>query len=139
MAILLVSRVVGLEDPANGFERSKKRRNQDLAHPTISFQRSQPAVPMGARPRPVETSPTVLQMAWTHDCDDPPGAPAETIVDREQSAAENAGKGDVFGVVGLRPTELFGDALRLSAGSMRCAGGNRRGEQRVESGRREPF
>jgi len=80
-----------------------------------------------------------LQLSRTHDFDDPPRAAAETIIDREKSAAENPREGDVFGVVGLRPAEIFGDAPRFSAESTRRARGDRRGEQRVESGRREPL
>lgn len=59
--------------------------------------------------------------------------------DREQSAAKNPRQRNIFGVIGLGPTELVGDAPRLSAESTRCLRGNRRGEERVERGCREPL
>jgi hypothetical protein len=78
--------------------------------------------------------PPSLKISRTDDFDDPPRASAQTIVDREQSAAKNPRQCNIFGIVGLGPTELIGDAPRLSAESTRCPGGNRRREQRVERG-----
>ncbi len=67
--------------------------------------------------------------------DDPdhPLCPAtQTIVDGEQWAIEQAGEGDVFRVVRLRPTEIMGDLPRRAAQTPGLPTSDRSAQQRFE-------
>jgi hypothetical protein len=68
----------------------------------------------------------------SNDPDDPRRTTAEPVVEGEQPAPEHEGESDIFGVVGLRPAELVGDAPRLPVKTIRCAPGDRRGQERGE-------
>lgn len=56
---------------------------------------------------------SLLEVVRADDADQASGAAAKAVVDSEQSTAENTRQGDIFGVVGSRPSEIVGDTPRL--------------------------
>ena len=50
-----------------------------------------------------------LKVVGAHDLDQTSGAATQAVVESQQPAADDAGQGNVLGVVGPRPSKLVGD------------------------------
>ena len=80
---------------------------------------------------------SLLEIVRTDHVDQAPGAAAETFVNREESAAEDASKRDVLGIVRPRPSEIVGNAPCLSVELLRRPTSDGCCEQCGEGPRRE--